>query len=232
MTADFHTHILPGIDDGSASVEESLEMLRLSSEQEIRHIVATPHFYANHDHPARFLERREKALEKLMAAKPASLPDITLGAEVHYFEGISDCDALEALAIGNSGHIMIEMPSAPWSERMLRELLGINQKHGLTPIIAHIDRYISPFCPWELPEKLAQLPVLIQANASFFIRYGTRSLALRMLRRGDIHLLGSDCHNLTTRKPNLGRARAVIERGIGSEILEQLSCLEQQLLFR
>ena len=55
---DFHSHILPGIDDGSRSLEESLEMLSLEAQCGIRHVVATPHFYPGHDHPSRFLARR------------------------------------------------------------------------------------------------------------------------------------------------------------------------------
>ena len=55
---DFHSHILPGVDDGSRSVEESLEMLRAVARQGIGTVVATPPFYANHDTPERFLRRR------------------------------------------------------------------------------------------------------------------------------------------------------------------------------
>ena len=55
---DFHSHILPGIDDGSKNVEESLQMLRMMAKQGITHVVATPHFYPQHDTPESFLKRR------------------------------------------------------------------------------------------------------------------------------------------------------------------------------
>ena len=58
---DFHSHILPGIDDGSESVEQSIAMLRMEAEQGITHVVATPHFYPRHDTPQRFLQRRKDA---------------------------------------------------------------------------------------------------------------------------------------------------------------------------
>ena len=58
---DFHSHVLPGIDDGSPSVEASVEMLRMEAEQGIRHVVATPHFYPRHDTPEHFLRRRAEA---------------------------------------------------------------------------------------------------------------------------------------------------------------------------
>lgn len=231
MAADFHTHILPGIDDGSASLEESLEMLRLLHAQGIRRVVATPHFYANHDTPQRFLSRRQAAVEKLMAAlDPAQSPELYIGAEVHYFEGISDSEALEDLAIARTGHILVEMPHSHWTHRMFGELRGISQKRGLTPVIAHIDRYISPFRTNGIPERLTELPVLIQANSEFFLRRTTRPMALRMLRDGQIHLLGSDCHDLVKRKPDLGEALAVIRRKLGQETLDSLARLEDQLL--
>ena len=231
MAADFHTHVLPCIDDGSGSLEESLQMLRIIEEQGIRQVVATPHFYAHHDDPRRFLERRQAALQRLEAAL-GSDSAITLyaGAEVYYFEGISDCETLKELAISGTGYILVEMPPPPWSDRMMRELLGIYQKHQIVPIIAHIDRYITPFRTYGIPDRLREMPVLVQANASFFTRRTTRSMALRMLRNDGIHLLGSDCHNLTTRKPNLGEALDIIQRSLGDNALEELSRTENRVL--
>jgi len=65
MLVDFHSHILPGVDDGSASIEESLKMLQAEAGQGITHVVATPHFYPRYDDPERFLERRNAASEAL-----------------------------------------------------------------------------------------------------------------------------------------------------------------------
>lgn len=230
MAVDFHTHILPEIDDGSVSVQESLEMLGILSRQGVRCVALTPHFYANHDTPARFAEKRQGAYEKLTAALGESAMELRLGAEVHYFEGISDCDALEELAISGTGCILVEMPSPPWSERMLHELLGIYQKRGLTPIIAHIDRYIEPLRTHGIPERLAKLPVLVQANASFFIRRGTRSQALRLLRSGRIHLLGTDCHHADARRPNMDEALRIIEKKLGPDAIAQISAAEHRVL--
>lgn len=228
---DFHSHILPEIDDGSRSVAESLQMLRIMQEQEIHQVVATPHFYANHDNPERFLKRRAKALQKLKEAIGTEhLPAIFAGAEVHYFDGISDCEVLDALSIAGTSCVLVEMPMRAWSDRMYNELRGIYQKRGLTPIIAHVDRYISPFQTNGIPEQLMELPVLVQANAEFFTGLFTRSMALRMLRSGRIHLLGSDCHNLTDRKPNLGNAVQVIRKRLGVAALEEMARREKSIL--
>lgn len=230
MVADFHSHILPAVDDGSSSVEQSLEMLRSMREQQIRRVVATPHFYPTRDHPDAFLKRRQDALELLQGAMEAGMPQIIPGAEVHYFDGISDCEDLNKLTIGNSPYLLLEMPYPPWSEKMYRQILEIRQKRGLIPVMAHVDRYIHPLRTYGIPQRLMELPVLVQANSSFFLDWMTRSMALKMLRAGQIHLLGSDCHNTTTRVPDLGKAVAVIRKALGEEILLELEETEQEIL--
>ena len=225
MFTDFHSHILPGIDDGSASVEESIKLLEISAEQGIERIVATPHFYANHDSPERFLERRAKAKALLeeAAKNREDLPKIEIGAEVHFFHGISDSEFLSDLTIINKRFILIEMPDSDWTEGMYSELKNIYYQRGITPIIAHMDRYISPFRTKKIPEKLSKLPVFVQANASFFLEGGlTSKLALKLLKEDKIQLLGSDCHNLTKRPPKLGPAAEIIEKKLGKEFLERI----------
>lgn len=225
MRIDFHSHILPGVDDGSKSVEQSIEMLKVAAEQGIGHIVATPHFYPRHDSPERFLRRRQRAAEQLRneMEKHPGLPRVSMGAEVYFFRGISEFDALSDLTIDNNHYILLEMPIASWTESMLREIEWIHTRQGITPIIAHIDRYISPFRTYGIPQKLSQMPVLVQANAEFFQKISTRSMALRMLRKGQIHLLGSDCHNLSDRKPDLGPALDLIEARLGMEAVQTIS---------
>ena len=229
---DFHSHILPGVDDGSKSVEESLELLRMEAQQGIRHVLATPHFYASHDTPERFLKRRAAAWEKLRAAmaNEPGLPEVTLGAEVYYFSGISNSEAVSQLTIGQKRYIMLEMPSVSWTGIMCKELENIYVKHGITPIIAHIDRYIGPFRTHGILKQLEQLPVLIQANGNFFLRPATASMALRMLKKNQIHLLGSDCHDRTVRTPNLGKVLQKIESSLGESALQQIQAFENAVL--
>ena len=232
MVTDFHSHILPGVDDGSAGVEESIAMLRMEAAQGIDCVVATPHFYARYDDPCRFLQRRAAAEEQLRETMEdqCGLPQVLTGAEVHYFTGMSDSDDLRQLTIGEKRGILIEMPPAPWTDGMYRELVQVHEKQGLTPVIAHIDRYITPFHTHGILSRLEEMPVLVQANASFFLKRGTAPFALRLLRQGKIHLLGSDCHNLTDRAPNLGIALGAIRKRLGGEALDWLERHENVVL--
>lgn len=232
MVTDFHSHILPGMDDGSASVEESLEMLRMEAQQGISHVVATPHFYARYDSPEHFLQKREHALELLKKAMEGQdgLPKLTAGAEVYYFSGMSESEFLPQLTIGEEGCILIEMPHGHWSEEMYRELAAIWERRRILPIIAHIDRYIAPFQTHRIPQKLAELPVYVQANADFFLERATAGMAMRMLKTNQIQLLGSDCHNMESRKPNMGEAVARIRRKLGEGVLETIRGYERKVL--
>ena len=232
MVTDFHSHILPGIDDGSQSVEESIRLLRLEAEQGIRHVVATPHFYARYDSPDRFLERRDRAEAELRQAMEGceGLPQVSVGAEVYYFRGMSESEFLPLLTIRNKSCILIEMVAAPWKEDVYRELEAIWENHGIIPIIAHIDRYIGPFRTHRIPQRLAELPVFVQANADFFLERSTAAMAMKMLKADQIQLLGSDCHNLTDRKPNLVDAVSCIQRKLGQDAVSRIREYEQKLL--
>lgn len=229
---DFHSHILPSIDDGSRSVEESIGMLRAMAKQGITHVVATPHFYPQYDTPERFLKRRAEAeavLRRAMAVEN-NLPKLSVGAEVYYFRGISNSDAVKELTVDKKRCILIEMPSVPWTETMYQDLEALAVNRGLIPVVAHVDRYISRFRTHGIPKRLANLPVLVQANAEFFLERKTARMALRMLKNGMIHLLGSDCHDLNDRSPNLGEALERIQKHLGSEPLEHIRFHEQLAL--
>ena len=229
---DFHTHILPGIDDGSHNVEESIALLRKEAEQGITHVVATPHFYPQYDTPERFLERRAEAEAILREemSKHTGLPKLSVGAEVYFFNGISDSDAILPLTIDKKRCILIEMPLGPWPEKVYRELEDIYCKQNLLPVVAHVERYLGRFRTFGIPGRLAELPVLVQANAEFFLDKRTSAKALRMLKKDQIHLLGSDCHNLSSRSPNLMEAVALIEKRLGREAIETICSWQQEAL--
>ncbi len=229
MVVDFHSHILPRIDDGSRSVEESIAMLRMSAQQGIRRIVLTPHFYPQRTTPEHFLERRNRSMSLLWGHIYAmtGLPELRLGAEVYYYPQMSHSDSLRELRIEGTDCILVEMPAGTWTDRMYRDLEGIRTNLGLTPIIAHVDRYLGRFWDHGIPGRLADLPVLVQANASAFL---TGSMAMSLLRKRQIHLLGSDCHDLDRRKPQLHAALDQISRKLGPAAISWIQQNEREIL--
>lgn len=206
---DFHSHVLPGIDDGSQTVEESLRMLSSSAEQGVAFMAATPHFYPSQTRLEQFLDRRKRAAEQLRAAWRPEFPGLLLGAEVYYFEGISRAGALDALRIERTPLLLLEMPLCAWPERMLSEIKALQTRPDFTIALAHIERYLR-FQTRAVWDELLEAGVLMQSNAEFFRRWKSRRKATRMFDAGRIHLLGSDCHNMGNRPPCMDEALSVI----------------------
>ena len=151
-----------------------------------------------------------------------SLPRIVLGAEVRYYQGISRLAGLDLLRIQDSKLLLLEMPQSAWTEYMIRELLELSGKSSIKIVLAHVERYLA-LQNRNVFERLKDNGVLMQANSSFFTSFVTKRRALSLLDEGNIHFVGSDCHNLTSRAPNLGKAFEVIEKKFGNDFIEQMN---------
>ena len=219
---DWHTHVLPQMDDGSESVEQSIEMINSLSEQGVNCIIATPHFYVDDESVDQFLARREESYSRLMESLGDGAPRIVCGAEVRYYPGISKLEGLTKLKIGATDFLMIEMPVSKWTEYTVRELVAIASRGKIKLIIAHIERYYS-LQSESVWRRLYESGALMQVNASFFGRFATRRRALKMLNRGGINFIGSDCHNMTSRAPNLSDAYALIDKKLGREYIYRMN---------
>lgn len=198
---DFHTHILPCMDDGSQSISESVSMLRAEAKQGIEAVVLSPHFYAHENSPEEFLERRQRAWHQLQPYLWPELPNLFLGAEVQYFEGICAVEAVRSLRIEGTNYLLLEMPFSHWSDHVVEDVARLNDQSDTTVVLAHIERY-SAMQPKQTWNYLRKCGVLMQSNVSFFANWRTKHKAMSMLAKGEIHLLGSDCHNMTNRRPN------------------------------
>ncbi len=222
---DLHSHILPGMDDGCKTAEQSVEALKLAYSQGVRYLFATPHYYPVESVES-FLRRREAAwdsLQKQMEKEPAAkIPRICLGAEVAFRPGLSFEEDLHKLCLGNSRYLLLEMPFNKWSSGVIREVTNICNARSLVPVIAHVERYIEDQSA-EAVRELFSSEILAQMNAGSLQNIWTRRQRLKLLRKGTVQLLGSDCHNLTTRPPNMEGAVAFLEKTGQKEILEEIA---------
>ena len=218
---DLHSHILPGMDDGCKTPEESIEALRLSYDQGVRAIFATPHYYPVESVES-FLARRQDAWERLQEQIKAQgitdVPQIALGAEVAYRPGISCAEGIDKLCLGSSQYLLLELPFQVWGREELRQVNNFTCARGITPILAHYERYRT-LQSKEMYAQMARLDVLIQRNAESFDGFFGQRRACREVKSGRCHLLGSDCHNLSSRKPNLTMATQCLRRrGLEKEL--------------
>ena len=223
---DIHSHILPNMDDGAKSPEMSCEMLMASREQGVDSVVLSPHFYPDREAPASFLSRRLESAKKLLSTVEESgnsekMPEMFLGAEVAFYEGISHTGEIENLCIAGTDYLMIEMPFVKWSKRTVEELFRVKDSAGVQIILAHIDRYFSFFDKSTLSDLLYH-DVILQTNAEAFTHFSTRRRVLPMVGSGDIKFLGSDCHNTDSRKPNISAALTQIKKKLGEDALYDL----------
>lgn len=220
---DLHTHILPGMDDGAKNVEESLALLALQREQGVDTVVLTPHFYRNRENPAHFLARRKKAAETLREALSSrgELTRVKLGAEVAWWPGIADCDELGELCIEGTETLLVELPFSPWSERTISSIYDLMGRTGVTPVIAHLERYLK-IQSADLVRAVLDLGVPVQVSGDVLLEFFKRGPALKLLKNNDAQLIASDCHNTSSRVPNLGEAMAVAEKKLGRERAAQI----------
>lgn len=221
LLPDFHSHVLPGIDDGSRSTEESLRMLEMLKFQGISTVVATPHFDADEISLDDFLARRERAFRELSGSVAEDMPRIKTGAEVSYYPGISRLERLSNLCIEETRLLLLEMPMGKWDKYVVDELVNLSSSRRIIPIVAHVERCL-PYQERRFLERIGSSDVLFQINASFVINISTRRKALRLLKNGLVQLLGSDCHGAETRPPEIGEAYRIIADKLGEKFVTNM----------
>jgi len=225
---DLHTHILPGMDDGAKTVEDSLAMLRMERSMGVDTVALTPHFYRDRENPKHFLHRRKQSamllarrLMELPETERRDLPQMLLGAEVAWWPDMGNWDELPYLCIGSTRHLLLELPFTPWNDRMLHQLYELFGRTGITPIIAHLERYLKLQKPEHIREVL-DLGVPVQVSADVLLRPLARGGAMKLLRQHQAHLVASDCHDCVNRPPNLAEAMDVLRKKLGESAVKQL----------
>lgn len=224
---DFHTHILPGIDDGSRDINMTKDMLLMEKEQGTDLIIATPHFYAHRTRVEEFLMRREHSLAKVMELKSETpgLPEIKAGAEVYYFEGIGRAEHTRQLCIEWTDLILLELPFRPWDRSVITDIKNLINRQHLRVILAHVERYMSLQKDRKLYEEVLNLPVTIQVNAGSFLEAGFfKSRHLLSIIKDSTRpvIMGSDCHNTSSRKPNLREGLELIQNKLSEETVSAM----------
>ncbi len=211
---DFHTHCLPGIDDGAADMTEALAMLTQTLEQGIDTVVASPHFYPREQGLEDFLGKRDEALAALRAAVAASpllagKMRILAGAEVLVQEGVG-CLPLQTLCLEGTDRVMLELPFSPPPMWLYEELERVIFGCRTQVIFAHVDRYR----PWYRREQMAELLDMPGAWAQIngVSLQGRRDVAhlAKWIPEQVPVVLGSDMHHAENRGQNLERARRIL----------------------
>lgn len=215
---DFHTHILPNMDDGSDSVETSLQMLEEASKQGFDTVIASSHFYPNVEDIDSFIKRRDKAYS-LLEDKDLNIR-VLKGAEVQFFNGISKNEDVRNLCIEGTNVLLVEMPfNRKFDKSMIDELVELTRFYKV--MIAHFERYLENNSI-DLFKSLYKNGVVIQVNAGSFNRYFLRRKLIKMIKLGFKVIIASDMHNLTTRPENVFQALERIKKSVDVNTYNQL----------
>lgn len=219
---DLHTHILPGIDDGAPDVHTALTMLRMQKQQGVDTVALTPHFYRTNEHVEEFLARRNASWKELCNhVDGVSFPKMILGAEVAWVPGMADWPELHSLCYESTKTLLIELPVSPWNDEMFRQLHNLVGRQGVTPMIAHLDRYLWSQKKQHI-EQLLDIGFPVQVSGAAILHRVRRSWMFHLLKEHEA-LLISDCHNTDTRPPDMGEAMRFLEKKLGTQMAERVA---------
>lgn len=229
---DFHSHIIPNIDDGSRSIEETFNLLKEAKEAGFEGIVLTSHYiedYYQTDVPER--DMWVKAISENLGAKGIDI-DLYLGNEVYMTENMMQLliDG-KASTINNSCYVLFEMPLNAEPMNMYDVIYSL-QGNKLIPVLAHPERYSFIQKEPELVYDLIQKGVLMQANyGSILGQYGKNAqfIVRKFLENNMIHFLGSDVHRQNTVYKVIPQALKEIEEIVGASKLEELTTKNPKL---
>lgn len=214
INLDIHTHILPGVDDGSQNIEESIALLNQEKENGVDAVVLTPHFYPTFHTFEEHVLKTQNAFKQLKEATSSlELPEIFLGHEVQYFSGISKSQSLDLLCISNTNYLLLELPFlSSLTTSMLDEIIKIDRDLGIIVIIAHIERYANSKLFKKLLKLVEEGNALAQLSADFNTNKSTAKIGKKLLKKGIISFIASDAHNINERPVSLKNAYELLHR--------------------
>ena len=204
---DFHSHVLPGVDHGSTSLETSLKQIEHARSNGVSRIIATPHFYPHRHLINDFLQKRKNGYQALINEIGDSGTDIRLGAELLVCENVFRMPGIENLCISGTNTLLLELPMTMLEYRhynMIKQVVNA----GFDVVIAHVDRYNPNFI-----DSLTDLNVGFQLNASSIHRFLKPPKLNKWLKEKKIYALGSDIHGcLPTAYNNFSFAKQKLAR--------------------
>jgi len=229
---DIHNHILPGVDDGSSCIEESLLLVKEEYEQGVRSIVLTPHFRKGMFDVSP--EDRLNVFRETSFAISKTYPDmkVYLGCEVYLDVDTVECFANPVNRMLGSNIVLVEF-CYDISFVQMMELIKNVQNQGFTVIIAHIERYDALRGSINNVRLLKTMGCYLQVNAATIAgKHGfmNRLLADKYLGEGIVDFVASDCHDVKNRKVYLDKAYKRIKRKFGNDIASDLFCKNAEAL--
>lgn len=229
---DFHTHILPNIDDGSRSIEETFNLIEEAQQAGFDKIVLTPHYMEGY-YETDVAEREVwlDAISKNLFIKQFN-GELYLGNEIYMSDNlISLLEESKASTINNTSYVLFELPlnAEPLN---LYNIIYEMEKNKIVPVLAHPERYSFIQKEPELLYDLVNKGVLLQSNYGSIIgQYGSKAKLLlrKMLQCKLVHFMGTDVHREQTIYPKVRECLGEMRTIINKEYLNEITTLNPEL---
>lgn len=203
---DIHSHILPGVDDGSRSVDMTKKILSAYVEEGVSQVICTPH-QTKELHRPEVLKDRFSKLQRAVAAYPVKL---YLGAEIYYYEDIiPDLQSGKLLTLNATEYILVEFSTRAEMVYIPDAIYELSIA-GYKPIVAHIERY--GYLSVDNWGEIKSNGGLIQVNASIFEKKEYSKLVKHFMKKDLVDFIASDCHNDVSRKADFSAAKTYIQK--------------------
>ena len=222
---DCHCHILPGLDDGAQDLDTALAMGRMAVAGGTTTVFATPHVLSGEWRTSWVAIVEACTYLQDVFDKQHIALRVLPGCE--FFMDMELLPLLQgpgAYCLNEGKYLLVELPVTQVPAYAENFLFTV-QARGITPVLAHVERYAALQQEPERLEEWVERGVVLQVNASSFVGKNGERMQRRaetLLRKGRIHLVGSDAHSARTRHPDMKKALAAIRTMGGSDVLKQL----------
>ena len=210
---DLHSHILPGVDDGPVTIEESLEIARRAAAEGVRVIAATPHVRDDYPTSPETMERLVGEVKAALQESGIAL-DVRPGGEValDWVERLPTEELRRFGLGGNPDYLLVEFPYYAWPLTLLELVIGLRAR-GITPVVAHPERNAEVQADPARMRPLVEAGALVQLTAASVdgrLGHDAAHASRSLIRSGLAHLIASDAHSAEVRAAGLdAAARAV-----------------------
>lgn len=223
---DIHCHILPGVDDGARSREETAGILQHAYAEGIRRMIATSHYNPSVFAYTKTAYEAGYAVAVDLGKRFPEPMQIYTGHEIFYTgaEVLDALDCKEALTLAGSDYVLVEF-AIYWPYDHILNAVRTIAMRGYIPIIAHVERYDCLYHHAERIEELIAFGAYIQMNASFVTTrhsFKTKRFLNRLLSRGDIHFIATDAHDTQHRPADIRACAETLTKKYGRDFTEQI----------
>lgn len=222
---DIHSHMLPGVDDGARSLSDTKALLNESYRQGVRAVIFTPHYQAGV-----YINERGQLRERFDQVKESissELPDLKLflGNEIYFSNDVPELLAQGRLCtLADSKYVLVEFATNAAYDFLKNSLYRILLE-GYVPILAHAERFQCLYKKVSLIEDIVDMGAYIQVNAGSVTKeapHKVKGFIKKLIDNDLLHIIGTDTHDLKSRKPNFSECIRFLEKKYNDEYIRML----------